>query len=254
MKRMHRSSIAGFSLAIGVAAVLAASTAVARADAWDKKTTVSFSQPVEVPGYVLQPGKYVMKLVDFPSDRQVVQFMNERGTHVYAAAMAIPAYRTEVTDRTVITFYEARAGQPEPIKYWYYPGDSFGAEFVYPKEHLAEIAAITHEAAPAAFNTRNQTESSPVAAAEPVNEPAPVVNEPPAPIADAAAAPEPSAPVEIAQAVPPPQEAPTPATQNETPPPPNELPKTSSNLPEIGLIGLVFIVGAMTARRLRRSS
>ena len=53
-----------------------------------------FSQPVEVPGYVLQPGKYVMKLVDFPSDRHVVQFMNERGNHVYAAAMAIPAYRT----------------------------------------------------------------------------------------------------------------------------------------------------------------
>src|ERR1700681_3029066 len=132
MKRIHSSSIARISLIVGVAVALSSTTTVAHADAWDKKTTVSFSQPVEVPGYVLQPGKYVMKLVDFPADRQVGEFMNERGKHVYAAALAIPAYRTEVTDRTVITFYEARAGQPEPMKYWYYPGDSFGAEFVYP--------------------------------------------------------------------------------------------------------------------------
>ena len=88
MKRID-DSIARFSLACGLAAALTASTAVARADAWDKKTTVSFSQPVEVPGYVLQPGRYVMKLVDLPADRHVVQFMNERQNHIYAAANSL---------------------------------------------------------------------------------------------------------------------------------------------------------------------
>ena len=38
------------------AAALAASLSVVQADTWDKKTTVSFSQPVEVPGAILQPG------------------------------------------------------------------------------------------------------------------------------------------------------------------------------------------------------
>src|SRR5579872_4058200 len=103
MKRMERfSSFARCSLAIGIAAGLAASMSAARADTWDKKTTVSFSQPVEVPGYILQPGKYVMKLVDSQSDRHIVQFMNERQNRVYATALAIPAYRLRVTDRTVI--------------------------------------------------------------------------------------------------------------------------------------------------------
>src|SRR5579872_2828895 len=117
MKRMERfSSFARCSLAIGIAAGLAASLSVAKADAWDKKTTVSFSQSVEVPGYILQPGKYVMKLVDSSSDRHIVQFTNERGNHVYAAAQAINAYRKKVTSKTVITFYEARNRQPEPMR------------------------------------------------------------------------------------------------------------------------------------------
>jgi hypothetical protein len=95
-----------------------------------------------------------MKPVDFPSDRHVVQFINERENHVYAATIAIPAYRTEVTDQTVIRFYEARAGLAEPIHDWYYPGHNFGQEFDNPKGHLAEIAIVPHETTPATFDTR----------------------------------------------------------------------------------------------------
>jgi len=99
---------------------------VVHADTWDKKTTVNFSQPVEVPGYVLQPGRYIMKLVSLPADRHMVQFTNERENRVYVTARAVPSYRAEVSDKTVLTFYEAPSGQPEPIKNWYYPGDNFG--------------------------------------------------------------------------------------------------------------------------------
>jgi hypothetical protein len=214
--------------------------AIAHADAWDKKTTVNFSQPVEVPGFVLQPGKYVMKLVNFPADRHVVQFTNERENRVYASAMAVPAYRTEVSDKTVITFYEARAGQPEPIKTWFYPGDNFGQEFVYARGHFSEIAADTHET--------NSTRAPEVVAAQP-----------PPPTAALSAPIESNAPVEVAQTAPPPpasQEAiaaPQTVAQNNPAPAPAGLPETASKLPEIALLGLLFVGGAMTARSLRRS-
>jgi hypothetical protein len=249
MKRTHGFSIARFSLAFGVVVALAASTAVARADAWDKKTTVSFSQAVEVPGSVLQPGRYVMKLVDIPSDRHVVQFMNERENHVYAAAITIPAYRAEVTDKTVIGFYEARAGVPEPIHYWYYPGDNFGQEFVYPKDHLAEIAAVPHETTPAVFDTRGPSTPGPVTAAEPEVQPGPAVEQ-----SAVTPQPEPAAPVEIAQAAPlPAQPEPAAAPQNDPPAAPAELPKTSGNLPEVALLGMFSFGSAVIARKLRRS-
>ena len=232
------------------AIALAASLTVARADTWDKKTTVSFSQPVEVPGAILQPGKYVMKLVDSQSDRHVVQFTNERQNHVYATTIAIPAYQTQVTGRTVITFYEAAAGQPEPIRNWYYPGDNFGQEFVYPKEHLRDIAFVRPTPA---LDTRSQVQS-PVAAAEPVpeGESAPVA----APIETQAQAnsltnDESNAPVEIAQAIPPKPEEPA-AAPAQTAPEPTELPKTDGNLAGIALMGLASIGGAVAARKLRR--
>jgi len=214
---------------------------VVHADAWDKKTTVNFSQPVEVPGYVLQPGKYVMKLVTLPADRHVVQFTNERENHVYATTQAIPAYRNEVSAKTVITFYEVPAGQPEAIKNWYYPGDNFGQEFVYPKGHFAEVAAVTR-----------QTDAVPapeVAASTPPPPPANVV----APVqSEAPPVPE-TAPVEIAQATPPAPPQTEPAPQAPATPAPGALPETASKLPEIALLGFLFIGGALTARTLRRS-
>ena len=251
MKRRHNYSIS-FGRCVLAAATLAASLSVVRADAWDKKTTVSFSQPVEVPGAILQPGKYVMKLVDSQSDRHVVQFTNERQNHVYATTIAIPAYRTQVTGHTVITFYEAAAGQAEPIRNWYYPGDNFGQEFVYPKEHLREIAVVhstTFES-----DAQRRPEPTPVAAAEPVpeGESAPVA----APIETQAQAnsltnDESNAPVEIAQAIPPKPEEPA-AAPAQTAPAPTELPKTDGNFAGIALMGLASIGGAVAARKLRR--
>jgi hypothetical protein len=243
---MNRKHIYSIPLA---AVALAASMSVVHADAWDKKTTISFSQPVEVPGAILQPGKYVMRLVDSQSDRHVVQFTNERQNHVYATTIAVPAYRTQVTGRTVITFHEAAAGQPEPIRNWYYPGDNFGQEFVYSKQHLLDIAAV-HSQTPA-LDTRSQ-EQTPVAAAEPVpeGESAPVA----APIetqAQAATNDESNAPVEIAQATPPKTEEPA-AAPPQPAPAPTELPQTNGNFAGIALMGLVSIGGAVTARKLRR--
>ena len=51
----------------------------ARADAWDKKTTITFSGPVEIPGVHLQgygilpAGTYVFKVLDSASDRHIVR-------------------------------------------------------------------------------------------------------------------------------------------------------------------------------------
>lgn len=212
--------------------------ALVHADTWDKKTTVNFSQPVEVPGYVLQPGKYIMKLVSLPADRHVVQFTNERENHVYATAQAIPAYRNEVSDKTVITFYEAPAGQPEPIKNWYYPGDNFGQEFVYPQGHFANVAAVTRQ-------TGLIRAPEVVPAPPPATALAPVEAEP-APASD-------PAPLEIAQAAPPAAPQTEPAPQAPAEPAPGSLPETASKLPEIALLGFLFMGGAVTARSLRRS-
>jgi len=122
----------------------------AKADEWNRKTVVTFSQPLEIPGVhlagwgVLPAGTYVFKILDSQSDRHIVQIFNSDETIVYATILAIPNYRLKATDRTVITFRERPAGQPEALRAWFYPGRNWGEEFVYPKAMAIELAKATN--------------------------------------------------------------------------------------------------------------
>ena len=125
---------------VGCLALMGAAFAPAiRADDWNKKTVITFSGPVEIPGVhlkgwsVLPAGTYVFKVLDSSSDRHIVQIFNEDETAIYATILAIPNYRLKATDKTVMTFRERPAGQPEALRAWFYPGKNWGEEFVYPK-------------------------------------------------------------------------------------------------------------------------
>lgn len=143
---MNRFKVTAMILCLGlVAAVFSVS---AQADEWNKKTTVTFTQPVEVPGkdaQVLPAGTYVFKLVDSSSNRNIVRIFNADETHIFTTILAIPNYRLHSTDKTVMTFRERAAGQPEAIRAWFYPNDNFGQEFVYPRVRAVELAKVTGE-------------------------------------------------------------------------------------------------------------
>src|SRR6202045_330756 len=124
----------------------------ARADDWNRKTVITFSGPVEIPGVhlvgwgVLPAGTYVFKILDSQSDRHIVQIFSKDELTVYATILAIPNYRLKATDKTVMTFRERPAGQPEALRAWFYPGKEWGEEFVYPKARAITLAKETHTA------------------------------------------------------------------------------------------------------------
>jgi LPXTG-motif cell wall-anchored protein len=121
----------------------------ARADEWNKKTVVTFSQAVEVPGKVLPAGTYTFQLLDSPSDRHIVQIFNADGSHIIATILAINDYRLQPTGETVMKFSERPGDSPEALRAWFYPGDNFGQEFVYPKVRAIQLAQTTKVAVPA---------------------------------------------------------------------------------------------------------
>jgi len=95
---------------------------------------------------VLPAGTYVFKILDSQSDRHIVQIFNQDESQILATILAIPNYRLKVTDKTVITFRERPAGEPEALRAWFYPGRNFGEEFVYPKARAVELAKETNTA------------------------------------------------------------------------------------------------------------
>ena len=204
-----------------------------KADGWNKKTVVTFSQPVEIPGGIVLPaGTYVIKLLDSLSNRHIVQIFNEDQTHIYATILAIPNWRLDVTDKTVMTFGERAAGDPQAIRSWFYPGDNFGQEFVYPKRRAVELAKITNLPILA---MPTELESEITKPAKSVND-EPVVALKHAPLTAVKPTGE---EVEIAQVITPP-----PAQQKETADATErveQLPQTASLIPLFGLIGLLSL-------------
>jgi hypothetical protein len=114
------------------AAVLCATiVTAARAGNWDKKTIVTFSDSVEIPGQVLPAGTYVFKLANSTSDRHIVQIWNGDETQILATIMAIPNYRLDPPDGTIFEFDERPGDSPMALRTWFYPSDNTGPVAIY---------------------------------------------------------------------------------------------------------------------------
>jgi hypothetical protein len=236
------------ALTAGYMAMMAFAPA-AIADDWNRKTVVTFSGPVEIPGVhltgwsVLPAGTYVFKILDSQSDRHIVQIFSKDETKVLATILAIPNYRLQATDKTVITFRERPSGEPEALRAWFYPGRNWGEEFVYPKAKAIALAKETNT--PVLFTPTEialevtepiksadmpvvlQLKQAPIMAIKPTGEEveiAEVVTAPPAQV-DA---------------------APAPSESNQT------LPSTGSSLPLMAALGLLAFASALALRLAER--
>jgi len=202
----------------------------ARGDAWNKKTTLTVNDTIQVPNKILPPGTYVMRLLDSPADRHIVQIFNADETEVLTTVLAIPNWQLKPSGKTVFTFWEMPPGEPKALRAWFYPGDNFGQEFAYPKHKAAAIAAVAHAEVPATEAVKPvEMATAPIET---------VTEQPKEEIAEALPAPAPveaaPAPVEIAA-------------------PRAELPKTASPYPLVGLTGLFSLVIFAVLRAVRTS-
>jgi hypothetical protein len=200
---------------------------------FNKMTVITITEPLIVAGVpvvTLEPGKYVLRLQLSSSNRHIVQILNERQDKLYTTVLALSNYRLEPTDKTVISFWETPAGNPRALRAWFFPGDRFGQEFVYPQGLAAKVA---REAKATVVETPAQTEAelqtAPLSEVSKTGEEKPFVQEAfaepvprPAPVA---AAPEP-----VPEAA------------------PERLPATASPLFGFGLTGMLALIGGVGLR------
>jgi len=211
----------------------------AGADTWNKKTVLTFSQPIEIPGQILPAGTYTFVLLDSPSDRHIVQIFNADGSHLITTVLAINNYRLTPTGDTVIKFSERPGDNPEALKAWFYPGDNFGQEFVYPKSRAIQLAVVVKEPIPAMPTDAADLKVVEIVAVTPEQKEVPVaeVIQVTPPVAEAAPVAATPAPVVAA--------APAPAVI-ET----KQLPQTASLLPLLALLGFASLGAAFLLKRL----
>jgi hypothetical protein len=224
MSRQLRSFYIGALAIAGVGLLGTSFVPRAHADAWDKMTIVNVNEPIIAGNKVLDPGTYVWKLLDSPSNRHIVQIYDKDQRHLETTVLALPNYRLHPEGNTQFSFWETPAGVPKAVRAWFYPGDNFGQEFPYPKKLVAQLASAAP--APVPMNYK-EPEPAPAPAPEPEAQPEPA----PAPAAPPPA-PEPQAQTQQTQ----PQQNTTVAPVSAPREP--ALPKTASFNPLIGLLGL----------------
>jgi len=184
---------------------------------------------------VLQPGTYVLVLVDSLSDRHIVRVFAQDEKTVITTILAIPNYRLQPTGTSTFQFWETPAGQPRAMRAWFYPGDNFGQEFAYHKTKSVEIAKVAKAPVPTVVvETEAELKTAPVVVVDEKGEEAPLPAQ--SEVAKSEPVAEPAPERQVTAAV---SEAPDPA----------ELPDTASSYPMLGLIGLASLAASKVMSR-----
>jgi hypothetical protein len=209
---------------VAFAALFATFVGSARANTRDKKTILTFSHPIEVPGNVVLPaGKYIFKLHD-SSYRNIVQIWNANESKLITTILAISDVRLTPSEKPIVEFNEQAGSAPHTVRAWFYPGETIGRAFVYSKPRAEELAKINDVDVPAETVQAAVSELAtvPLVAITPEDREETIAQAFDAPVLQA----------EIAEAV-----------------VPQELPHTASSTPLIALLGTGLIGAALGLKR-----
>jgi LPXTG-motif cell wall-anchored protein len=180
-----------------------------------RNTKINISEPTEVSGTVLQPGTYTLKVLDFQDGKVQVQVSDENDKKPITTVVTEKVRRNLDTHQQTdeqAQFTYTTANGHPALDTWFYPGDEWGEKFTSGK------ATWVAENVGTVTQTPMQTETKTAEVAE-TPAPAETVAENNAP------APEPA---------------------------PTELPKTASDLPLLGLVGMLALGGAAGVHLLRK--
>ena len=192
-------------------------TGPARAQDWQTDaSTLHVVEPLRVPGTVLEPGSYRIRVVDEQSDRNIVEITDLDERTVYATMIATPHVARRGRRDTEFVFYKDADGNPMALRSWWAPNDPYGQDLYYGPAESAELTRLA-ERIPASHGSRvafARNASGPAASSPAV--PAVKSEKPVAVVAAAAPAP--------------------------------KMPRTASPVPLVALAGLSALGGAWALR------
>jgi hypothetical protein len=144
--------------------------APASAQTLDERTFFTFSGPVELPGIALAPGTYMFRLIAPNNDHSFVQVVSADGKEIYGVFFTLPVERAPLQSQAEVRFAESAAGAPPAIQAWWYPYDSTGFEFIYPRGQAGRGTTVGSASARATHPQAATTVADPANDAEPAHD------------------------------------------------------------------------------------
>jgi len=127
----------------------------AHADMSDQATQITISQPVQIPGQVLPAGTYWFLLANISEQQDVVQIYNSDRSKLYATLETATIESQEATGHTVVKLAEQESSKPDALVAWFYPGETTGHEFLYPKDQEKQLSQDSQQTVVATPSSNN---------------------------------------------------------------------------------------------------
>ena len=132
----------------------------ARAAEYDQATKLTFNRQVQIPGRVLPAGTYWFVLDDNLGSRNIVEIFNSDRSKLYATVFTNNVETPKTANETTITFAEREQMEPETILSWFYPGRTYGHQFVYPRAEKQMLAQAKQHTVMAKEQSKRQATSA----------------------------------------------------------------------------------------------
>jgi hypothetical protein len=146
----RKTSVAAAAIIAALLLATASTPVRAQGGTANKRTFLTFSGAVQVPGATLPAGTYVFRMAD-PASQTIWQVLDGRERNVLTTFFDVPSPRRTTQDQNraggkpVVTFRETPQGIPPAIRFLYYPTDLYGSELIYPKDQAQLIANATRQ-------------------------------------------------------------------------------------------------------------
>ena len=119
----------------------------AQSEDWLRKSIVELHMRSEVPGAVLEPGRYVFRLMDVDDHRKVVEILDQQQSQILATFAAVPDHRMRPDSEAPVRYFDGGDEKAAVIRTWYWDTDldgfpqneMIGYEFVYPAARAREL-------------------------------------------------------------------------------------------------------------------
>ena len=214
MKRTLKVMALTFALVIAAPAVFAQTM---------EESTLPVTEPIDVGGTILQPGTYLIRVLNNGSDRDRVVITNTDRTKVFATVLTVPhpLEPNEEIPSTTFVFYPSAENAPKALRTWFagMPPTLRGRDIVYEEGRARELARLASSEV-VFYPPQSPIESDTTTLS--------VVT--------------PTAEVETYTYTPP-ATTPTTMVSSEV-----EMPATASKLPLFALLGVLSIAGALAIR------
>ena len=116
----------------------------ANADLGNEQMFVNIKNgPVEVPGKVLDPGRYDLQFTSL--EHNVLEITTANGKEPVGFFEVIPVWRAKATDQTKLELSEPGRDSVARLNEFFYPGDNTGYEFVYPHASTTNQGGAQYE-------------------------------------------------------------------------------------------------------------